>query len=241
MYGHWYPHGRDSLTFARCLVTQCKATVLAMRAIRSVNPGAQLVFTEDIGVTHSSPTLRYQAEFENHRRWLSLDLICGRVDKNHPLLPWLFTIGVRASELAWFLEHPYPPDLIGCNYYVTSERYLDTDLERWPTSTHGGNGRDRYADVEAVRSCGHVGVEALLRQVHARYRVPVAITEAHLGCTREQQLRWLVEVHASTVRARAAGVPVVGMAAWAMFGSFSPILGSTTTATTCCGVQVIRR
>ena len=77
LYGHWYPHGRDSLTWARILLTECRAVVLAMRAIREVNPTAQLVQTEDLGKAYSTPALAYQAEFENERRWLSFDLLCG--------------------------------------------------------------------------------------------------------------------------------------------------------------------
>ena len=44
-----------------------------------------------------------------------------------------------------------PPDIIGINHYVTSERFLDERLDRYPPHTHGGNDRHRYADVEAVR------------------------------------------------------------------------------------------
>nr|MDQ3309476.1 family 1 glycosylhydrolase [Gemmatimonadota bacterium] len=40
LYGLWHPHGRDGLTFARALLTQCRAVVLAMRAIREINPTA---------------------------------------------------------------------------------------------------------------------------------------------------------------------------------------------------------
>lgn len=220
LYGHWYPHHRDDLSFARCLLAQCKATVLAMQAIRAITPNAQLVFTEEVGVTRSCPGLAYQAEFENARRWLSLDLVCGRVDRDHPLRGWLAAIGVTARELDWFVDHPCPPDLIGCNYYVTSERYLDLDLARWPAASHGGNQRDAYADVEAVRACGLLGVEHLLREVSSRFDQPIAITEAHLGCTLDQQLRWLLAVYDGACRALAAGVPVRAITAWAMFGSF---------------------
>ena len=55
LYGHWYPHGRDDRTFARALLNQCRAVVLAMRAIRAVNPAARLVQTEDLGRTYSTP------------------------------------------------------------------------------------------------------------------------------------------------------------------------------------------
>jgi dTDP-4-dehydrorhamnose reductase len=48
LYGHWYPHGRDDLTFMRALLTQCRAVALSMAAIRKVNPKAQLIQTEDL-------------------------------------------------------------------------------------------------------------------------------------------------------------------------------------------------
>jgi dTDP-4-dehydrorhamnose reductase len=129
--------------------------------------------------------------------------------------------GLTEAELGWFVDQPCPPDLIGCNYYVTSERYLDEALAAWPPSSHGGNAMHRYADVEAVRACGLIGIECLLRDVHARFGLPIAITEAHLGCSREQQMRWLVDLHDGATRARAAGVPVRAVTAWSLFGSFN--------------------
>ncbi len=59
LYGHWYPHGQDDRTFVRALLNQCRGTVLAMRAIRSVNSGAVLIQTDDLGARfqHSSPAL----------------------------------------------------------------------------------------------------------------------------------------------------------------------------------------
>jgi len=221
LYGHWYPHGRHDGTFVRCLLTQCEATVRAMHAIREVTPRARLVFTEDLGLTRSTPVLRYQAEFENVRRWLSLDLVCGLVDRRHPLWRWLVAAGAGEAELDWFCAHPCPPDLIGCNYYVTSERYLDHQLASWPPETHGGNHQQRYADVAAVHACGLVGVERLLHDAHARFGLPIAITEAHLGCTREQQLRWLADVHAGATRAQAGGVDVRAVTAWSVFGAYN--------------------
>ena len=93
LYGHWYPHERDALPFARALLIQCRATILAMRAIRTVNPTAHLIQTEDLGKTFSTPTLTYQAEFENERRWLTFDLLCGRVTAGSPM--WDYFIWLR--------------------------------------------------------------------------------------------------------------------------------------------------
>jgi len=47
-----------------------------------------LVQTEDLGKTYSTPTLAYQARFENDRRWLTFDASCGMLD--HESMMWRF-------------------------------------------------------------------------------------------------------------------------------------------------------
>ena len=84
LYGYWYPHARDYRLFVRMLFNQINGIRLAMRAIRKVNPAAKLIQTEDLGRVFATPQLAYQAEHENHRRWLGLDLLMGRFDSNIP-------------------------------------------------------------------------------------------------------------------------------------------------------------
>src|SRR5205085_11688863 len=79
LYGFWYPHHKSEHSFARALLNECRAIVLAMRAIQAVNAQAELVETEDLGKVHSTPKLAYEAEFENERRWVSYDLLCGEL------------------------------------------------------------------------------------------------------------------------------------------------------------------
>jgi dTDP-4-dehydrorhamnose reductase len=222
LYGFWYPHGRDGLTFARALLTECRATILSMQAIREVNPAAQLVQTEDLGKTHSTPLLAYQAEFENERRWLSFDLLCGRVARSSLMWKYLRDLGINEAELDWFLENPCPPDVLGINHYVTSERFLDERTERYPTWSHGGNGKHNYADVEAVRVCaeGTAGPHALMKETWERYGLPLAVTEVHIGCTREEQLRWLKEVWDEAVSLQHEGVDVRAVTAWSLLGAY---------------------
>ncbi len=222
LYGHWYPHDRDALTFARALISQCRATILAMRAIRVVNPAARLVQTEDLGKTFSTQTLAYQAEFENERRWLTFDLLCGRITSGTPMWDYLTWLGIEPSELEWFSENQTAPELMGINHYITSERFLDHRLARYPVAFHGGNGRHAYADVEAVRvyAEGVAGPKAIMREVWERYHLPLAITEAHLGCTREEQLRWLNEIWLAAQQSREEHVDVRAVTAWAAFGTY---------------------
>ncbi|WNG39207.1 sugar nucleotide-binding protein [Archangium violaceum] len=222
LYGHWYPHGKDYTTFARTMVVQCRAIVEAMRAIREVTPGARLIQTEDMGRTYSTPHLAYQAEFENHRRWLSLDLLCGRIDRNHPLWHHLQHWGVCEKELGWFLDNPMPPDVVGLNYYITSDRLLDERMEHYPAWSHGGNHRDAYADVHVagVWKDAISGHRDVLAWAWERYRLPVALTEVHLGCTREDQLRWLAEAWEAACSLRAEGVDVRALTVWSLLGTY---------------------
>ena len=222
LYGVWYPHARSDRAFVKALLAQCRGVALAMRAIRQVNPCAKLVQTDDLGKTYSTARLRYQADFNNQRRWLAWDLLCGRVDATHPLWPWLLRHGgATAAQLMWFVEHPCPPDVVGVNHYVTSERYLSEQLDAYPVCYHGGNGRHRYADVEAVRCrVQRGGIRVLLEEAWARYRLPIAVTEAHIDATREDQLRWFVEVWNAATGVRASGADVRAVTMWALFGAF---------------------
>jgi len=221
LYGLWYPHGCDDRSFLRILYNECKATVLAMQEIRKINPDAKLVQTEDLGKIHSTPLLVYQAKFENHRRWLSFDFLCGKVTAKHPLYLYIIKNGITPAELAFFIQNPCPPDVMGFNYYLTSERYIDENIDNYPPHTHGTNGRHRYADVEVVRVGNKelTGLYGLLKEAWERYNLPMAVTEMHLHCTREEQLRWIKYVWETAEKLSNENVDVRGVTAWAMLGS----------------------
>jgi len=222
LYGLWYPHRSDDASFVRALLNQVRGTVLAMKAVRRVNPLARLVQTEDLGFVTSSPALDYQAKFENLRRWLSFDLLCGRVDRHHGLWRYLCNSGASEYELDALRNDPCPPDILGINSYITSERYLDDRIWIYPPQCVGGNQHHRYADVEAVRVRGSFagGFEARLRETFERYGMPVAITEVHLGCQPEEQMRWLHQAWCAALAVRAEGHDVRAVTCWAALGTF---------------------
>ena len=222
LYGHWYPHGRDMATFLRALLNQCRAVVLSMQAIRRINPAARLVQTEDLGKAFCTPVMQGQADHENERRWLTFDLLCGRLDREHPWHGTFVKAGIGEAELAFFTESPCPPDIIGINHYLTSERFLDHRLAMYPGFHHNTSAAHSYVDVEAVRidlPARQIGPEARLREAWERYRLPVAVTEAHHGCSRDEQLRWLMEVWASAQRLRAEGADIRAVTVWSLMGA----------------------
>ena len=224
LYGHWYPHHRGMASYARCMVLEMKAIVLAMQAIRSVQPAARLIHTEDGGVTYATPeTEPYRAEREI-RRWLGVDLLCGLVDRHHPAFLFLTQHGIPAGDVLWFCEHPCPPSTLGLNYYVTSDRYLDHRREHYPSLYAGGDtGSEPLVDIEALRVLPgtNAGAAGILSDAWARYHLPLAITEAHLGGSPEDQVRWLVEVWNGALAAQARGADVRAVTVWALLGSWN--------------------
>lgn len=223
LYGHWYPHAADKNSFARAFLSQCKAIVLAMQQVRLVNPAAQLIQTEDLGKTFGTGELRYQVDFENSRRWITWDLLCGIVNSDHAMWKYFRWAGIPESELAWFQECPCHPDVIGINHYVTSDRFLDEHVDRYPEKVLGGNGRDRYADVEAVRTLHSedLGPEARIAEAWRRYRLPIAITEAHLGCAEPlQQARWFYEMWEAARSQASERANIIAVTAWSLLGAF---------------------
>jgi dTDP-4-dehydrorhamnose reductase len=222
LYGIWYPHKKDDRSFLTCLINQLKGIVLSMQEIRKINPEAKLMQTEDLGKTYGVPLLYYQVEFENYRRWLSLDLLCGKVNEQHPLWTYLITHRISKKDIQFFRENPCPPDIIGFNYYITSERYIDTDLKKYPFNTHGGNGKHKYADVEAVRIELNQpsGIKPLLKEAAERFQIPIAITECHLHCFREEQLRWFRHIYDACDELSQQGLHIKAVTAWSMLGAF---------------------
>jgi len=220
LYGFWYPHCKDDHSFARMLIHQVTGIVRAMEAIRRINPAAKLLQTEDLAKVHSTPLLAYQADFENHRRWLTWDLLCGKVDRTHPLYGYLVSAGILEEELSFLRDTPCVPDLLGVNYYITSERYLDDQLEKYPAAVHGGNGKHSYADVAAVHVGRRAGLSVLLAETNERYHLPIVISEVHMHCTREEQVRWLYEIWVIACRARRTGIDVRAISSWALMGAY---------------------
>ncbi|MCC2979486.1 family 1 glycosylhydrolase [Sphingomonas sp. IC4-52] len=220
LYGHWYPHARDERSFWQALLNQVDATRLSMRAIREVNPAARLIQTDDLGRTWATAPLADQAAFDNQRRWAGWDLLCGRIVAGHPLWHRLCAMGL-GERLRIIADDPCPPDIIGINHYPTSDRFLDHRVQLYPRDAHGTNGNQALADVPAVRTLDPAPepFAAALREAWTRYTLPLALTEVHIGCTREEQLRWAKAAWNAAHDSKKAGVDVRAVTAWSLMGS----------------------
>ena len=101
--------------FVRTLLNQIRATILAMDAIREVNAAATLVQTDDLGRTSSTRAMKYQADFDNERRWLTWDLLLGNVKPGRRMWDYFARVGISSSELGFFSRARCQLDLVGIN------------------------------------------------------------------------------------------------------------------------------
>lgn len=222
LYGFWYPHLKNDLAFSKAVINQIMGISAAMKAIREVNPDAALIQTEDLAHISSTKTLKYQAKFENSRRWLTYDLLTGRINEHHPMWEFFIKAGIESTTLELIASETCIPQYLGVNYYLTSERYLDHRIHKYPKHSIGRNAYQSYADIEAVRvkKGGFTGLYGLLKDLYERYTLPVVITEAHLSCTREEQLRWFSEIYQTCVELNKEKIEVKAVTAWSLLGAF---------------------
>ncbi len=225
LYGYWYPHTQTEEAFWTALLNEIDATRLSMREIRRVNPHARLIQTDDLGYCHATEPLQAEADYQNQRRWIGWDLLCGMVTPQHPLWERIAQHGL-GDRLKVIADDPCPPDVIGVNHYLASERLLDHRIDlhinRAVADRELGqcNGV-AYVDVDAIRNRpeGVLGLPALLKQAAERYGRTVAVTECHNGATREEQVRWFVEVWNGVEALREEGVDICAVTAWSLLGS----------------------
>lgn len=153
---------------------------------------------------------------------MAWDFLCGMVGPEHALWDYLLSTGINASEFLWFRDNPCLPDVIGVNYYITSERWLDHRVERYPERYVGTYRNYLHADIEAPRALATPtpGIGPLLMEAWERYRLTLAVTEAHIDANREDQLRWLTEIWETAKEVKRRGVDMRAVTVWALLGSY---------------------
>lgn len=203
-WGIWPPYLRGDDGFLHVLLALSRGICATIEAIRSVDRDAEMVHVEAATLYASdNANLQEHVHIRNEQGFLATDLVLGRVDELHPLAGWLRQHGVGRSSLAFFREHAAQLDVLGVNYYPALSVHR---LEMTPR----GPGRSS-ADG------GTVGLEHLLKTWHARYGLPLFISETSVNGSVTDRVDWLDRSIESVVRLRAAGVPLVGYTWWPLF------------------------
>lgn len=207
-WGIWPPYREGHGGFVELIRALCRGIVETQRAIAAVAPDTSFVHVE-AGFRYGGAVDGDEARLMLDRRFLAEDLVCGRVDHEHPLARYLLANGMTEADLSWFSETTAPPDVMGINYYPN----LSTELFAHDGAHHGAPWDPRPRRDDDVE-----GLEELVRSWHARYDVPIFITEtSHPGSDVARRVRWLDDSVAAVLRLRDAGLPVVGYTWWPLF------------------------
>ncbi|HVN32135.1 MAG TPA: family 1 glycosylhydrolase [Thermoanaerobaculaceae bacterium] len=211
--GTWPPAVRDPVKAATAFTSLLRAHALAAAALRTVLPGARI---------GAAIHLRL---FDPARRWLLLDWLGARASAQ--AFDWAFYDAITSGRIRLAMPG-YPrvnqrldllrgsADWLGVNYYTR-------DLVRFSPAVPGlverkpGPGPRSDLDWEVYPE----GLLQLLRAAHARYRLPLYVTENGIA-DREGSLRAsFIRSHLhAVVRAVREGIPVLGYFHWSLIDNF---------------------
>lgn len=203
--GLWPPYLRGDGGFIRVMVQLARGIVETVAALKAADPEAVMVHVEATGISHAEhPDLLPLAEEEQHRRFLALDLITGRVAPGHPLYAWLLRNHAGLDRLRELSRAALKLDVLGLNFYPQwSTRQLALDRR--------GRVADRATDIEGA------GFAELIARYQARYHAPVIITETSAVGSEPLRSAWLTTSLAAIRGLRARGVPVLGYTWFPLF------------------------
>jgi beta-glucosidase/6-phospho-beta-glucosidase/beta-galactosidase len=170
--GQWYPHWRDREGVVPILLGKARAICLATPMLERTVKGLRIVHVDtcERHVALDAPS-RGHAEFGNDLRFVVLDLILGRMDRDHPLWATFVEHGLTPDLAAWFRDNPARIDVLGLDYYAHSEM-------GWTEEGHS----DAFLPL---------GFRRLALDYHDRYPLPLALTETNVRGRIEDRMSWL--------------------------------------------------
>jgi beta-glucosidase/6-phospho-beta-glucosidase/beta-galactosidase len=189
-YGWWNERLQSDRAFVTALKNICKANVMAMRAILSVQPDATFIQSESSEYFHAiEPEAVPLARFLNQKRFLSLDLTYG-YPINVAMYEYLLANGMTKKEFRWFTDNQVKARCVmGNDYYVTNEHIVHPD--------------------GATQAAGEIfGYYVITRQYFNRYHLPIMHTETNIKMPACRE--WLIKQWANVHRLRYDGVPILG-------------------------------
>ncbi len=209
--GLWPPYGRGLNNYMTVLSRVAQAFCRATRALRATIPGVEILVSDSLEVAATfedsdettSPflkeSLRSDVARRMHRRHIVTDLILGRVNAQHPLLPWLQKHGLSDFDVHWFQRNAQTLDLIGLDYYEHTEVELYTTPE----------GYYRQRELRPPMGLYHAA-----QDYWNKYHIPLMVTETSVGGHDGDKIAWLERSVADVKRLRAEGFPIVGYTWW---------------------------
>ncbi len=205
MRGLWPPYAKGEKGYIRLMLQLARGIQTTVKAIKSIDPESVMVHVEATGLTRTvREDLASLAREEQHRGYLCYDLISGRLDHDHLLFSWLVRNGASPDLLESISAEAISLDVLGLNFYPqwsTKLLYIDK------------RGKLAFRETEPEGT----GFKELITDYHARYKVPIMITETSAVGTDDIRGQWL-DSSVSMIKAlRKDGVPVIGYTWFPLF------------------------
>jgi beta-glucosidase len=205
LLGRWPPYLRGDRAYVRLALQLADGMLRTVEALRTVQPACILVHVEAVGLTRATdPDLEGAACQQQLRRLLMLDLITGRVSREHPLFDWLVWHGAPPPRLHWLREHAIALDVLGLNFYP-----------QWSTVAMQFDARNRL--VRRRAEADGASFPDVVRLYHERYVAPLMITETSAAGSDEVRSDWLAFSLETIKQLRATGVPLLGYTWFPLF------------------------
>ncbi len=196
--GLWPPYLRGDRGFNRVMLQVVRGIIRTVNALKAIDPNSTMVHVEAAGLRRTAREDLYALATEDqHRGYLSYDLLTGRVTPEHPLFTWLIRNGAHPDELAAIARAKIPLDVIGLNFYP-----------QWSTRLLHFDSKGRLAS-RVVEKDG-AGFKSMIEDYYERYRVPIMVTETSAFGKAEVRARWLDASVAAVKQLRAEGIPIHG-------------------------------
>jgi hypothetical protein len=168
----WHPQQEGDRSFVPMLLAVARTICMCTAELDRLVPAAKFIHAEScerhFALDQESVA---HAERSNALRFCVLDLILGRVDRDHPLYGYLLGHGMCQADINWFQDNRARIDVLGLDYYSHSE----------------------LAWTKAGRVGDHpvAGFASVALDYAERYRCPVMLSETNLRGTVDDRLNWL--------------------------------------------------
>jgi beta-glucosidase/6-phospho-beta-glucosidase/beta-galactosidase len=173
----WPPYLSGDDGFVKLLISTAKGIMKSVSSIKRELPDKYALHVEASGIFFSAEReLQDEVRKMNEMRYLTYDLIQGKVDTKHCLFDYLCRNGVGREDLDWFMENKITVDGFGVNYYP--------QLSVFKVSKEKGKVRTTpfYGGTDYL--------EKLILSYHERYGGPIFLTETSINGEPDHQILW---------------------------------------------------
>lgn len=201
LFGKWFPYLKDEMYFYRMIINLCRAICEASHWLKKNRPDIKIIHIDTCEHhQYLDLKLKKRVDYLNHRRFLVLDLMLGRVNEQHPLFKDLtrqrFGYALTQEEMKWFQYNPAQLDILGVNYYPFHEQL---------------HGDKAWLRPNPISPLGFAEVLAHYWERYQSYFSSVQLTELNVRGLDTDRVSFMRHMAEQVIKAQYMGIPITSM------------------------------